>query len=240
MNETLKTINDRIFSNPIYFIFSLSWFLVHWRFFATMFLVSNDSVVSNYHVTKDVYLKHILFDPNHLVISSLIVTLPFLVTWLILYHIQPKLLLVLFKKHKGYEVEKERIEIITEKELAEAREKKVKAEVAEVKAKVNKVRAEKEIQEDKTVKWGKEYDEFKLTQHYGSFGRIVESIYQHNGLVMWYPRGGTVKIGLPQSLLAYAHTHELVELGKDGNNQTITLTEKGKFFVAKMTQEGSI
>lgn len=241
MDETLRTINNRVFSNPIYFIFCLSSVLVHWRFFATMFLVSNDSIFLNYQVTKDVYLRHVLFDPNHWEISLFVVALPFFITWLILYHIQPKLLLTLFSKHKDYEIEKEKIEILAGKTIAEARASRAKVEVVEVKARASKAKVEKEIQAESTIKWGKEYEEFKSTQHYSSFGRIIESIYQHGGLVEWYPPGSGYKIGVSQSLLAYAHTHELVELSKDKNNyQIITLTEKGKFFVAKMTQEGSV
>lgn len=230
-----KTVNDRIFANPIYFIFGLSWFLVHWRFFVVMFFVSSETILSKYYVTKDVYLKHVLFDPNHWLISSFVLLLPFVITGLVLYLLQPKVLLALIKKHTTYEVEKERIGITAEKELTEARVGKVKAEVVEEKIKATKAVAQaKRIEADPTSTWPEEFEDFKKSLLYPKFDYIIQAVYEHSGDTVvknesYYGAPPTFQI--PKDILAFSHTSDLVSMDKVKGK--IELTEKGKYFVKR-------
>lgn len=237
-----ERLYDRIFANPIYFIFGLSWFLVHWRFFVVMFLVSNESVISSYGVTKDVYLKHILFDTNSWWVSSGVVLIPFVVTWVILYWVQPRFLVMLFKKHKDYEVEKEKVEIRAKKEILTEETQVVKKEEEKLVAQKKKATKQKEVEKtDPSFFWTQEYQEFKETRHYVIFDNVLESLYKQGGRTAWYPVNGAYEKTVPKSLLAYIHAHGLVELSNDkNNNQIITLTGKGKFFVGKYTEEKAV
>lgn len=244
MVENEKTfwgsVDNRVFSNPVYFIFILSVLLVHWRFFVVLFFVSNESIVASYHVAKDIYLKHIFFDPNHCVISSIVFLVPFFITWLILYILQPKVLPMLLRKHKEYEDARLEIEAgVVKKEKAVITAKEQNEKEKEQLLSLREMNAVKESKlNNQTVLWGKEYEnEFKKSDFFYKFRLIVESIYERSGAVSvkneTFPE--IIDFRIPKELLAYAHTNGLVSFTNNGNN--IDLTEKGKFFVKKFTLE---
>lgn len=233
-----ESVNNRVFSNPVYFIFILSVLLVHWRFFVILFFVSNESIVANYHVAKDVYLKHVFFDPNHLFISTVVFSLPFFITLLILYILQPKVLPMLLRKHKEYEDARLEIEAgVVKKEKAVITAKEQNEKEKERLLKLREINETKEFKlNDQTVLWEKEYEnEFRRSRFFREFKFIVESIYERNGVILvnnkFIPSEADFRI--PKELLAYAHTNGLVSIVNNGNN--IDLTEKGKFFVKKFS-----
>lgn len=229
MNETLKSINNRIFSNPVYFIFILSSAIVHWRFFATMFLVSNESIVSNYKVTKDVYLKHILFDPNNWIISSIILLIPFIITGLILYLIQPQFLIVLLKKHTEYEVRREMLQIEADRALADERAQRDKKEEMQVKAEAEKTIAQistkAEIAKiDPTVPWEDEFQKLKSSSAYTHFKYFVQRFYS-----------GDKSVNNP-SLASYLDSAGITNMSPNSPNYANSFTDKGKYFVRRVQE----
>ncbi len=213
----LETLNIRIFSNPVYFTFGLSWILVHWRFFVTMFFVSNESILSQYHLTKDVYLKHLLFDTSHYCISLLVIATPFLVTAFVLYCLQPKILPGLLKKHKEYDdvrikIEKGKIaeEVVVEKEkksLLDLKEQNI-------------------LKEENITKkeWDEDYERFTSSGHYEKFESLVDNLYSGSDKGMWLSNFDARDI-------SYFDALGLIILSP---NQVESLTGKGKYFLLKM------
>lgn len=228
MDEVVKNINNKVFLNPIYFIFGISWVLVHWRFFVVMFLISNNDIVLEYKITKDVYLKTILFDMNYWYCSILVILIPFFVTWLVIYHIQPKLFPPLLRKHKKYEDEK----LSIEKGIEE--KKKEVLNLTE-----DNVKKQKEIEKLAPESlWLRDFLEFTKHFLYKDFNYIIQSIYEYNGNVSvedtrYY--GAQDLFRIPKEILAYCHTTNLINF--DNNKSKIELTEKGKFFVKEYSGE---
>lgn len=190
-----------------------------------MFLVSNDTIFSTHGITKDVYLKHILFDWDHPWISLLVLIIPFAVTGAVLYWLQPRFLVMLFKKHKKYEVDKEKVEIDAEKELAEERTKKVNAEVKEVEAKTRIIKAEREIERtDPMFKWEEDFKSFKNTPTYYSFGSLVDSFY--NG----------EQSSRDTKLVSFLDSLGAIELAQGNPSYIMSFTDKGKYFIRRMRE----
>lgn len=226
MEDIIKNINHRIFSNPVYFIFGFSWTLLHWRFFVVMFLVSNENIISNYGITKDIYLKHILFDTSCWWWSLLIIALPFFITWIILYIIQPEVLPTLLQQHKDYEDKRLSIEKgleIKKKVVLDLTEKNIKKE-----EELEKLNPES--------KWLREFLEFRNHFISKNFEYIIQSIYEHGGNISVKDhRYDPPKINfqIPKDILVYCHTNNLIELNE--NKTKLEWTNKGLFFAKEFS-----
>jgi len=118
-------------------------------------------------------------------------------------------------------------------------------ESIKIEAETKKVEAEKELSQtkqraakaDPTILWDEDYERFKKTRFFGSFGYIREAVYEHNGRheLSEYRDGIKFKVG--SELLAYADTEELIVINQ--SSDTISLTTKGKYFVKRYQQEDS-
>ena len=84
------------------------------------------------------------------------------------------------------------------------------------------------------VLWESEYKEFTTHPLYRHFSKIIESIYEYHGKTATVTRYSQ-RFEIPKELLAFAHANELINFSED--NDRISLTVKGKFFVKKFTSE---
>lgn len=236
--DSLENVFKKRLTSPIYGTFLISWLIFHWEFVFTVLFVSEDKIWQSMGLLKNEYLVKNFFNffDWYLYLSWI---LPFILTWLIIWKFPKWISLPAFKKDEEYRLEKTKIRI-TEQKKVETEEIKFEQEK---KKKLNVVREtvkkEKEIEKlDPTINWEKEYEIFKNTQYYSNFGIIIESIYQHNGNTDWYQNNSVVKTHIPKGILAYCHTNGLIEFGK--NNESISVSEKGKFFIRQFTSDNKI
>lgn len=244
-NEIVDSAEDvlhRRASTPIYGTFLISWLLFHWELIYTAFFVSQDHILVQTNMLKNDYLIQTFFNLQDWYFYASWI-LPLFLTWFVIWKLPDWVLLPAFEKDEEYRVKKVNTRLRLEKSILSEETKLVEQSAKKLEAEEKRASKQKSIEKtEPRILWEKEYAEFKSSSHYASFGRIVEAIYQHGGRIEWHvsPQSA-VKVGIPKLLLAYAHTHELIELDKDKNNyQVIQLTEKGKFFVGKLTQEGTV
>lgn len=218
-------VSKRLFSNQVYFTFLVASLLIHWRFIATVFLVQNDSILKHYGITKDEYLKRLLFDTQEIFSSVVIVFLPFFITWFIIYIVQPRLMPILLQKHKDYEVEKEKIEIRAERKLAEERAKKVTAEAREAEAKIKIIKAEAQsVEADPSIKWERSFLKFKNSSYHHLFLDLVKDFYSGNEHIQ---DGG---------FASYLDSIGVINTNPDNPNTIMNFSEKGKYFIRRMNE----
>lgn len=222
----LDNVNDRFFSNPVYFLLLVTWCLVHWRFFVAMFFVSEENIPLDF-ATKDLYLKALLFDTEHHLISILVLLSPLILVLFVLYVVQPYLLPALLRKHISYERQKIDIETGVEQQ-----KKKLLIEKEE---NLNK---EESIDEKVSANYLEEYNKFIQSDLILEFDKIITSIYQKKGQASWieWENGVQTETGISTRALAYFNTSGVIDFDSLGSRE-ISLTPKGNFFVTKFLQE---
>jgi len=234
MNEIWSSITkaiDRRVSNSLIGTFATFWLIFHWNFFVTLFFVSEEYIYIQFFQLKNEYLLSLLYNYKnwHFWVDT---CGPVLLTWLLIWIFPKYLLIPALKKEEEYWVNKKKIRLESEAQIEEAKKIATKEETQSIKETVKKTQELDRLKKiNPTIGWFEDYKYFSETSFSTIFKYIVESIYQHNGDIKWFDQ--YEQIIIPQDLLAYAHTNDLVVLDKKAGK--IELTDKGKFFVKEYT-----
>lgn len=232
----LKFISDYMerAKSQIYGIFTFWVIIFHLPVIFTSLFVDQDLIYKETNMLKNEYIRETFFNFNHwetwtweigLVIISLILT--YLMIWIL-----PKTIIARAydreledhyarehkKNKKEKELNKER-SVVADKQLQTAE----KIESAALKQE-NAGTIEKQ-------QWEKEYEQFEKTHLSQNFDELIDALYSHSGKIKVtddYDR--SVIFELDRDLLAYADANGLVNLD---NKNTISLTDKGRYFVKK-------
>lgn len=202
------SIKNRL-NSPLYGTLAISWLIFHWELIYTAFFVDQKAILFKTGLLKNEYLKKTFFNlADDYFYISLILSL--LLTWLILY---------VFPKYFEIPAFAETIKNRTTKRNLE-----IEAETALKKSDTEKLVATKEnIETEKKIQilWTEEFIDFKKSALYEKFSQIPRAIYTNNGYIG----------AAPEDIMAYCHANGLIELNPEKN--TMTLTEKGKFFISQ-------
>lgn len=239
-NEMIDSIRESVkerLSSSVYGTYFIFWIIFHHRFIFALFFTSEQKILDKTQMLKSEYLSDNFFNlVDWKVYAGW--AIPAALTWLFIKYFPKYVSIPLFKIEQSYESERKLV-LIDEKRKIEVGETKLeKASAEKLEAVVQKVKKEKEVGEvDPTQYWEIEYQEFKKTLYFRDFNLIIEAVYQRYGNVSWYNEY-SAEIKIPQGILVYAHTHDLIKF-RDTNDK-IDLTEKGKFFVKEFSDEAKI
>ncbi|KKU57190.1 MAG: hypothetical protein UX81_C0043G0010 [Parcubacteria group bacterium GW2011_GWA2_47_12] len=248
-NEILGSIHEAIkerFFSPFYGTFIISWLIFHWKFVYTAFFVSEEKIWESAGLLKNDYLSETFFDFSslHFYISWI---LPFVLTYLIIWRFPKWISIPAFREDLDNITKKQKMLITAEKELEIQQVAKVDVVVERVRKETEVKQAEKKIKqvegEIKKIaeetkpeqKWIFEYQRFKSLPVYNKFEIILKSIYQHRGEINVTNNNNQIIFQIPQDILAFSHTNDLIDFDKQ--KEKIELTEKGKFFVKEFSSE---
>ncbi len=234
-NEIIGSVNgvlkSRLFTN-VYGTFAISWAIFHWEFIYTLISVNEQLIFDATGLLKHTYLLHTFFDVTRWYFWWSWMA-PFFTTWFIIWELPNRVLFPAFIEEDTFRSKKMKIRLENDRLILESETKFIKEEEKQLIAKEKKVATQKKVEETSPeVLWEKEYQEFKKSPQYSSLFLIIKSIYEERGAIS---RNGIPIVG--KDLLAYAHSHDLVEIEDDNLARTISLTLKGKYFVAQYTQE---
>jgi hypothetical protein len=237
MKEVIDSISDVIknrLTNSVYGTFFLSWLVFHWNFVYSLFALDPDKVFQVTGFLKNEYLIQRYFN-IHTPYFWISWVAPFVVTYLIIRWFPKWFLIDAYSCEEKYRLEKRVIKLVQTKKVRQFEADLEVQTARKVTAVAKQIVEEKKIKEaDPSIEWKEEYQEFKRSNFFDLFNMIITSIYQYNGDIKvegdYY---GQIKFRLPQDLLAYAHTNNLITLEKKVGK--IELTEKGKFFVKEYT-----
>lgn len=225
-NEVLSSLNNSLKNrlvSPLYGTFIIAWILFHWKLVYTALFVSEDKIWEATRLLKSDYLQREFFDYGT---SEFWIhyALTLFVTWLVIWILPYWLTIPAFRKEAEYKTAKRKIEIIEQRKLEEENVKKLNI----VSQKVEKKRTIEKL--DPTALWEEEYNKFNETSLHSKFIFIVDSIYKHGGqLSVIDSFTGQQIFKVPQEVLVYSHTNDLITLDK--LKERMELTDKGKFFV---------
>lgn len=241
MSEIIDSIKEAIkkrMVTPVYGTFITFWAIFHWRALYSTFFMSEDYIFKATGLLRDQYIANLFWNSEKIFTSLLNWIAPLILTWVTIWFAPKYILIPAFKKEEEYRIEKIKTRLESQEKITQEETKLTKKETEKLKAVERKITKEEQIKsKDPRTMWNEEYEKFKGTNNFNSFYLIIESLYKHGGRVEWYTPGSSYGTSVPRDLLAYAHSNELIELDVDKNNNTvIKLTEKGKFFIAKINE----
>ena len=234
-NEVVDSIEDickKRLTSPLYGVFLISWIVCHWNFIFTMFFVSEDKIWEATKMLKIDYMSKTFRNYSDWKFY-LFGALPFLMTYLIIWHFPKWFSLPAYQKEEEYKTKKRKIKIKELNKLKELENTSKEKDIEKLTLEKKESQKKKEIEIiDPTINWKKEFLEFKNSIYYKDFDIILHSIYKKDGSISWYNSYKNYD-SIPQSILAYGHSNNLIEFGpKQG---FIQLTKKGKFFVKEFS-----
>ena len=223
-NELLDSTNIAIeekLVSPFYGYFITSFVIINWKLFYFALFIDQNIIFQKTGLLKNEFLNNISPQTTleHLlqfIFYPLIITIFFF--WVSPYITRP-----FFKKNLRNQKELKFIQLELEK-------KEVKAEKELLSEEVLKKREERRAEKiDPEILWDKEYQTFKRSSYYEKFQDIITSLYTHGGHMSEGNHWESDYFEVDKNILAYADSHNLVELNKN----IISLSDKGKFFVKK-------
>lgn len=235
-NEIVDSINNTVkarATSHLYGVFILTLIAINWDFFYAALFVSEEIILEQTGLLHHEFLSQTFLDLTSPEFYLKRLLLPIAVTWLLIWVAPRYLLIYAFKKEEEFKADK-RIVIIQQQKRVEQEQKKLEeANIETLIAAEEKTQKEKEVKNIEKTDWASEYEDFKSTKIYTKFDYIIEAIYEYGGNIEFDNFGNIFQI--PQDVLVYAHTNDLVTLDK--SKSKIELTEKGKFFVRQYSLE---
>ncbi len=217
-------------SSSLYGTFVLYWLIFHWNFVYTLFFVSEDIIWNSMNLFKNDYLVKIFF--NYTEVSFyLFWVLPIIFTWLTIWIFPEYIVIPAFKKEEENETRKSIIKLEEQKKIIKSQSDLESATQEKINIVEENLEKEKKLKEVTTTTWGKELDLIKTNPMFSRFKQIIDAVYGNNGRTHKLINNSWTRI-LPYDVVAFADTRGLINLHRSANQleETIDLTEKGKFF----------
>ncbi len=239
--SAIDTIKNRL-TNPVYGTFIASWLAFHWNFIFSLFFLSEDKIFQTTGLLKNDYLVHRFFNLNdwYLYVSWLA---PFLLTWLIIWKLPEWILIKAYKRNEVYETDKLIIKITEERRIVEEKTRFEKEVVKKAKVVTEKKEEEQKIKSiDPTIEWRQELQNSILNPLIlQSIKDAVRVVYQTNGEFTTRTERSSLAISYIQpDLLSRLDTLGLIEITKGSYGTKMSFTDKGKFFVRELQNQGQI
>lgn len=236
-NDIKTSVRERV-NSPFYGAFAISWCLLHWQVFAVLFFVDEHRIFEKTGLLKNEFIFQYFLNPAELIfwIQLLItIVLACAIIWLL-----PRLVSrPAYKAQQEDVVAKANIKIEAEKRLAVQKGELIDEEIENLEKQRKKVSVEQEVKQIPEKQWSQEYVDFEGSVFFSNFELLLESYYKHEGQIKWtVDQFGDEWKSIPTDLLAYAHSSGIVELSLDA--ESISFTEKGKYFVNRYTIEKTI
>lgn len=206
------------------------WIVLHAQYFYTLLFVDQQIIYAEKKMLKNEYIWSEIIKYNSLgwwLMQIVLLGLTLFLTWFMVWIFPHYVLLRFYKKERTNELERQRIKFKHQKEQAKEKERYLVAEKAVITAE-NGVKDEQAILNSA---WYNDFLQFKKTNLFNKFSDIEESLYGHNGFIR--VDDFDILFNIDKSVLAYVDAEGLVNI--DGN--TISLTEKGRFFMKQYLAE---
>lgn len=241
MKEPTESVIDVVKSrltNPLYGTFVLAWIIFHWNFIFSIFVLDDNKIFDVTGLLKNEYLLSRYFNFNDWYFYFSWV-MPFIATYLIIWKLPEWVLIPAYRKDKEYETEKRKIKN-TEEMKVTILVRNLEEEIVKTTDVVKeRIVAEKKIEEvDPTTIWEREFQDFRKNSDISvNFGLLIKAVYENNGNIdNWNQYGDKLSRLVPNKILSYAHSNDLVEF-IDTTNEKIKLTPKGKYFTKRFQEE---
>ncbi len=237
--DILKNIKER-FSSPFYGTFIISWLICNWKIWYLTFFVDSDILFKDLEAIKidyiiDLYRVDSFWSFLWPFLGKLFVC-PLISAWSIVF-LMPKLTFYFLKKHEENRKNELEIKFKTDKDILKIKNEKLKKERETLDEEKVLEERRKEIEQVKSKQevWDREYEKFKKTRYVKDFEAIKECVYEHDGAINIHNKENEAKIN--SDIKSYFDINGLIELFWKNGYESMKLTEKGKYFLSKYTEE---
>jgi hypothetical protein len=240
MTEFLKEIfKDRV-THPLYKTYAVSWFIVNWKVIYSLFFVSEDYIFEKYGLLRNEYFFDLFFSISGYYFWIFVILFPVIITWLMIWVFPDLIFIKATKRNERFRVDKTIARIDAEKRIEEGKSDLILAKKENIKEQIEVEKIKKANKPE--IKWEKEFMIFKAATIYLDFQDIIDSIYTKSGLTKENWIGGNVYgFKVNKEILAYSHANNLIEIIPNENDvNRIELTDKGKYFVLRYSQEKTV
>lgn len=244
MKEVASSIKERLISNlsnPLYGTFIISWSIFHWNFLYSLFFLSEDKIWESQKILKNDYLisRYFDFSDPYFYISWI---LPFVVTYIVIWRLPNWLFLRAYEENSSYETGKVLIQLSQKTKIEKEQAKLEQESAKKVEAVVTRKRAEKIVKDlDPAVEWARELKKYENSLLEGMrYAR--QAIYQTNGAFSaqqgdkWDQESY-----IPSNILSRLDAFGLVKIERNPNHPSrsvVSFTEKGKYFLRQLQEQG--
>lgn len=231
VSSITETVKNRL-TNSLYGTFFVTWLVFHWNFVFSVFSLDDTKILQMTGLLKNDYLYLKYFNINDLYFWFSWI-MPFILTYIIIWHFPKWVLIKAYKKTEQYKTEKIIIKM-SQKIKIEREDTQLQEQTAKrVSATIKKFVEEKKIKEENpTISWDEDYNKFKRLDFFHNFSKIIESYYKRKADIVEKDHfDEKVIFEIPEDILAYAHSNEIIEIDKKSNK--IEVTTKGKYFINK-------
>lgn len=219
----------------VYGLFAFWWIALHSELFYTVLFVDQDKILSQKHMLKNEYIWSKYIQHQYLsfwIWQAILFATACLLTYLMIWWLPRLVINRAYAKEKDNDFDRQEIKIRADKKIEKLKarlegQKRTTLREAETTRQVEK-KIEKQTPE---VVWEREYQQLKASNLWSFFDELVESLYRHGGKVTYIGRGfaNNPEFQINQDILAYADSNALIDYDRKAN--TISLTDKGKYFV---------
>ena len=233
----LKFISDYMekAKSQIYGILIFWIFILHLPVIFTSLFVDQELIYKKTDMLKNEYIGNKFFNFNHWEawvweIGSLLVaiTLTYLMIWIL-----PKTIVArAYDRELEDHINRERKKLEKEKDLEKERQSVAKKQLKTVEKQEDVAKKQDEVEGAEKQQWDKEYARFSKSKLVNTLPLIAESIYKFKGHIdRFYDDDQELwkKPNIKDADVAIAHSNGLIDLDSKAN--TISLTEKGKYFL---------
>jgi len=219
----------------LYGIFIFWFLLLHANIIFTSLFVSQDLIYKSTDMLKNEYIGHTYFQTGEwsfwiLELAKLwaAVSLTYLMIWLL-----PKTLVArAYDQELDDHYKRRAKKIKKDLELEKQRQTLSDEQLKTTKKQEAVVEKQEDLEQKELRQWQKEYKAFVDSGLQGILKDITRSVYEHGGYIVRYVKRNTqYSPNIDKDTVAIAHSSGLVELNVD--NDRITLTPKGKYFISQ-------
>jgi hypothetical protein len=230
-----KNLSDKLVS-PFWGTFISSWCAWNWKAWYITFFVDSELLMQSKNILKIDYILS-YYPSNHFLAIAYSVTPPLVASYFIVFWL-PKLTKIYYAKALGYEYDNRITKDKRDKDFYKAIGEKLEIEknVLIKKAEVEKEKVKSEKSQAEI--WNEEYEQLKNTKYYPDLKLLKESVYIYDGKPLWdYDKySNQYKKGIPTDSKAYFDVDKIIQVKKEGLFEKIHLTEKGKYFIKKYSE----
>ena|SRR3990167_7951560 len=208
------------------------WAAIHWQGIYTTLFTSQELIQKKYGMLKNEYVNEYFFGWNGIV-TVVGYLIPLLLTIIFIWPLPKFVMIHAYRLEQRHKVDRRRVKIEEEERLLELKENLAKQTEKTLKAEIETSKKEQQAAKlDPKILWDKEYRSFSASGLVNYFPEIAEAVYSHGGRAQKYfseVDGEWVGLNVDKDGLAIAHTNDLIDIV----NGSISLTEKGKYFLSK-------
>ncbi len=220
----------------LYGIFTFWMAVLHANIIFAWLFVDQDLIYRQTGQLKNEYITSLYFHVgglNFWLVEATKILCAVFFTWLMIWVLPKSLVAKAYDRELTDDYRRKGKKIQKDIELEKKRQDLSSEKIETVKKEERVIEKQENLENKEVREWSREYKALPLARLNTVLDDVTRAVYEHNGHIKHYyvPGEGNHNPNVEKDSVAIAHSSGLVEL--DSENEIITLTPKGKYFVSR-------